>query len=93
MAVDQFADVSKDLCAQIKTVEHMLKQNLYREADALMPKVTKCCRTLESLVTEDHKIQNHILANRQKEISWIQDTIQNNIKSKAAKSVRKRSTR
>ncbi len=85
MPIDQFADVSKDLCAQIKTIEQMLKKNLFREADALMPKVTKCYCTLESLVIDDHKIQNHILANRQKEIAWIQDAIQKNIKNKSVK--------
>jgi len=90
MPIDQFADVSKDLCVRIKAIEQMLKENLFSEADALMPQVAKCYLTLESLMMDDNKIQNQILANRQKEISWIQEAIQGNIHKKRVKSVKKR---
>jgi P2-related tail formation protein len=93
MPIDQFADVSKDLCMQIKLIENLLKQNLFNEADELMQQATKCCRTLESLMAEDNKIQTRIVANRQKEITWIQDAIQGNIKKTVGKSAKKRKTK
>lgn len=90
MSINKFAAISKDLCMQIRIIEELLKCKSYIEADALMPKATKSCRTLESLMTEENKIQTHIVENRQKEISWIQDTLKDNLKKTPSKPVKKR---
>lgn len=93
MAVNQFADISKDLCAQIKVIEKLLKCNLFVEADALMSNTKKSCRKLESLLTEDNKIQTRIVENRHREIDWIRDAIQRGLKKTRTKPVKKQNAK
>lgn len=93
MPVNEFADMSKNLSLQIKVIEDLVKHKLFGEADALMSNATKCCHTLESLMVEDNKIQVHIIENRQKELTWIQDAISNSSSKTQKKSVVKRNSK
>jgi hypothetical protein len=90
MPIDQFADVSKDLCLQIKVIENLLKSNEFSEANALVANARKSCHTQESLMVDTNKIQIRIVENRQKEIIWIQDAIQINLKKSSPQPSKKR---
>ncbi len=89
MALNQFADISKDLYAQIKVIENLVEGNLFVEADALLSTTKESCRNLESLMTQDNKIQTHIVDNRQQEIHWIDDAIRVGLKKTHSKPVKK----
>jgi len=89
MAINQFADISKDLYAQIKVIENLIKGNLFVEADALLSTTKESCRNLESLMAEDNKIQTHIVDNRQQEIHWMHDAIQLGLKNTHSKPLKK----
>jgi predicted nucleotidyltransferase len=94
MAENQFADVSRDLYMQIKVVEDMVKGELFKEAVKLLTTAEETCKSLESLMEEDNKIQIHIVANRQREIVWIQESIQEGMaKSKKKPAVKKRAAK
>ncbi len=94
MAENQFADVSRDLYMQIKVVEDMVKGELFKEAVKLLTTAEETCKNLESLMEEDNKIQIHIVANRQREIVWIQESIQEGLaKSKKKPAVNKRAAK
>ena len=52
------------------------------------------CRSLESLMEEDNKIQSHIVDNRRREIVWIQDAIELGLaKARTKKPVKKRAAK
>ena len=89
MEQNQFADTSKDLYTQIKLVENLIKEDQYKEARKLLPTAEKACNNLESLMTEDNRIQKNIVTNRRREINWIQDAIQQNTAKEKSKPVRK----
>jgi hypothetical protein len=90
MAMNQFADISKDLTMQIKIVENLAKDGQYKEAGRLLTTAEKACGNLESMVQEDNKVQTHIVANRRQEIGWLQDTIQSGLVKKPATRLKKR---
>jgi hypothetical protein len=91
MALNEFADISKELYTQVKIVEDMVKGDLYKEAGKMLLTAEQNCRSLESLMEEDNKIQAHIVDNRRREIKWIQDAIQIGLaKARAKKPVKKR---
>ncbi|MGA2367383.1 MAG: hypothetical protein ABSF74_02270 [Dehalococcoidia bacterium] len=89
MAMNQFADISKDLYTQIKVVENLVKGDLYKEARKLLSAAEATCNNLESLMEPDNRIQTNILNNRRREISWIQEAIQHNTAKAKVKPVRK----
>jgi hypothetical protein len=94
MAVNEFADISKELYTQVKIVEDMVKSDLYKEAGKMLLTAEQNCRSLESLMEEDNKIQAHIVDNRRREIKWIQDAIQLGLaKARSKKPVKKRAAR
>ena len=92
MAVNQFADISRELCLQIKLVEDLVSDDLFKEAGKILSKAEDACRNLESLMDEDNKIQEHIVANRRREIGWIQDAIQEG-QAKERKPVKRRAAK
>ncbi|MGA2159483.1 MAG: hypothetical protein WB588_07260 [Dehalococcoidia bacterium] len=89
MEMSQFADTSKDLYTQIKVVENLIKGDQFKEARKLLPTAEKACNNLESLMTEDNRIQKNIVTNRRREINWIHDAIQQNTAKAKSKPVRK----
>jgi hypothetical protein len=94
MAVNEFADISKELYTQIKVVEDMVRSDLYKEAGKMLSTAEQNCRNLESLMEEDNKIQSHIVDNRRREIVWIQDAIELGLaKTRAKKPVKKRAAK
>ncbi len=93
MAINQFADISKELYTQIKVVEDLVKSDLYKEAGKLLSTAEETCRNLESLMTEDNKIQTHIVDNRRREIHWIQDAIQQGLAKGRSKPVKRRTAK
>ena len=94
MAVNQFADISKELYTQIKVVEDMVRSDLYKEAGKMLSTAEQNCRSLESLMEEDNKIQSHIVDNRRREIVWIQDAIELGLaKARTKKPVKKRAAK
>lgn len=93
MAINQFADISKDLYMQIKVAENLVKGDLFVEADELLSTIKENCRNLESLMTQDNKIQTRIVANRQREIHWIHDAIQHGLAKTHSKPVKKRTAK
>jgi hypothetical protein len=94
MAVNQFADISKELYMQIKVVEDMVKSDLYKEAGKMLLTAEANCKNLETLMEEDNKIQTHIIDNRRREINWIQDAIQQGLaKARNKKPVKKRAAK
>jgi len=94
MAVNQFADISKELYMQIKVVEDMVKSDLYKEAGKMLLTAEENCKSLETLMEEDNKIQTHIVDNRRREIHWIQDSIEKGLaKARAKKPVKKRAAK
>ena len=90
MAINQFADISKELYMQIKVVENLTKDGQYKEASKLLSSAEKACGNLESLVQEDNKVQTHIVHNRRQEISWLHDSIQTGLTKKPAVRATKR---
>jgi hypothetical protein len=90
MAMNQFADISKDLYMQIKVVENLAKDGQFKEAGKLLSSAEKTCGNLESLMQEDNKVQTHIISNRKQEITWLHDTIQNGLVKKPATRLKKR---
>jgi hypothetical protein len=93
MAMNQFADISKDLTMQIKVVENLAKDGQFKEAGRLLTSAEKACGNLESLAQEDNKVQTHIVHNRRQEIGWLQDTIQNGLVKKPATRLKKRASK
>jgi hypothetical protein len=93
MAENEFADISRDLYAQIKIVEDLVSDDLYKEAGKMLSEVEEHCKSLESLMEEDNKIQVHIVANRRREIGWIQDAIQQGQAKAKSKPVKRRATK
>ena len=92
MAANQFADLSRDLYTQIKIVETLVKGSLFKEAKKMLSKAEASCENLESLMSEDNKIQMHIISNRRLEIHWIHDAIQQGL-AKNKPVVKKRVTK
>jgi len=90
MAMNQFADLSKDLTMQIKVVENLARDGQFKEAGRLLSNVEKSCGNLESLAQEDNKLQTHIIHNRKQEITWLQDAIQIGLVKKPASRMKKR---
>ena len=93
MALNQFADMSKNLTMQIKVVENLTKDGKFKEAGKLLSTAEKACGNLESLIEEDNKVQTHIVSNRKQEITWLQDAIQLGLVKKPAASLRKRTVK
>jgi hypothetical protein len=93
MPENEFADISRDLYAQIKIVEDLVSDDLYKEAGKMLSEVEAHCNSLESLMEEDNKIQVHIVANRRREIGWIQDAIEVGQAKAKAKPVKRRITK
>ncbi len=82
MALNQFADVSRDLFKQIRVVETLIKGDMFKEARKLLPAAEEACNNLEQLMEPDNRIQRNIMYNRRREVSWIQDSIrQSNAKA------------
>ena len=93
MEINQFADISKDLYTQIKVVENLVKGDSYKEARKLLSTAEETCNNLESLMAPDNRIQKNIVNNRRREITWIQDAIQQGTAKAKAKPVRKRASK
>ena len=93
MALNQFAEISKDLYMQIKVVENLVKGDLYKEAGKLLTTAEETCSNLESLMTPDNTIQTKIVNNRRREIHWIQDAIQHGLAKVKSKPVKKRTAK
>jgi len=89
MAVNQFADISKDLYNQIKFIESRVKDDSFKDAVKLLSAAEKTCEHLESMMTPDNLTQTHIISNRRLEIGWLHDNIEQGLKKKR-KPVKKR---
>jgi len=89
MAVNQFADISKDLYNQIKFIESRVKDDSFKDAVKLLSTAEKTCEHLESVMTPDNQLQTHIVNNRRLEIRWLHDNIEQGLKKKK-KPVKKR---
>lgn len=90
MAINQFADISKDLFNQIKFIESQVKGDLFKEAAKLLSTAEETCGNLESAMSTDNHVQTHIVSNRRREIHWLHDEIQQGLTKKQAKPVKKR---
>lgn len=93
MAINQFADISKGLYTQIKVIESLVKEDLFKEATKLLSTAEETCGNLESLVEPDNKIQTHIVNNRRREIGWLHDAIQHGSIKKHSKPGKKSNTK
>lgn len=93
MAINQFADISKDLYTQIKFIESQVKGDLFKEAAKLLSTAEETCENLESAMKPDNQIQTHIVDNRRREIHWLHDEIQQGLIKKHSKPVKKRKTK
>jgi len=89
MAVNQFADISKDLFNQIKYIESRVKDDSFKDAVKLLATAEKTCDHLESMMVPDNLLQTHIISNRRLEIGWLHDNIEQGLKKKK-KTVKKR---
>ena len=90
MAINQFADISKDLFNQIKFIESTVRDDLFKEAARLLSAAEKTCGNLESAMIPDNQVQTKIVTNRRLEIHWLHDEIQQGLTKKPAKPVKRR---
>lgn len=94
IADNQFAGISRDLYTQIKFIEDLVKGDQFKGAGKRLKTAEETCRDLESLMDEDNKIQIHIVSNRQREIRWIQESIQEGLaKTKKKPAAKKRAAK
>lgn len=90
MAINQFADISKDLTNQIKFIESTVRDDLFKEAAKLLSTAEETCGNLESAMVPDNQVQTKIVSNRRLEIHWLHDEIQQGLIKKSGKPVKKR---
>jgi len=93
MAINQFADISKDLFNQIKFIESLVKGDLFKEAVRLLSTAEETCGNLESVMKPDNQLQTHIVNNRRLEIRWLHDDIQQGLIEKHNKPTKKRNAK
>ena len=92
MAINQFADISKDLFNQIKYIESTVRDDLFKEAAKLLSAAEETCGNLESAMIPDNQVQTKIVNNRRLEIHWLHDEIQQGLTKKNSKPVKRRKT-
>ena len=90
MEINQFAVINRDLHTQIKVIENLVRVDLFKEATKLLPTAEETCESLASLMKSDNTIQRRIVSNRQLDIKWLGDTIQEASIKKAKSPVKKR---
>jgi hypothetical protein len=92
MAINQFADISKDLSNQIKFIESTVRDDLFKEAARLLSAAEETCLNLESAMVPDNQVQTKIVSNRRLEIHWLHDEIQLGLTKKPVRPVKRRKT-
>lgn len=93
MAINQFADISKDLFNQIKCIESTVREDAFKEAARLLSAAEKTCVNLESAMLPDNQVQTKIVSNRRLEIHWLHDEIQQGLTKKTGKPIKRRKTK
>ncbi len=93
MAVNQFAEISKDLYTQIKVIESLVKGDLFKESQGMLSTAEVTFGKLMLTIKSDNQLQTHILSNRRLEIGWLRDAIQHGLTIRLSKTAKKRNTK